>query len=369
MINLNEILAYKVQNKNLNYNNSKKLTKKSYSYCFNNLGNMLQKSHSPLLNELKVLIVLVLKWHFDYLAKTRSNPNELKNSVIYWIQIISIFRDFAEKGWIKNYSNKKNKKNDIWKITKKAFNFMWPKNTNKEKFLASKMLADLRMKQIVKMISSKKKFFQNKVILDSGCGPGRYIDVMLKHKPYKIIGIDSGNSIIKENKKKFKKFKNVKFIHSTIDKLKIESQSVDLLISAGVLHQTKTDMEKLIKEHARVIKKNGHFFVFIAGKGGMELELWKLCRKIMSTVDMNTPFNMMNNKISPMRLQGFLDHSYGEYKSTDRSQFEKMLKKNFSKIIKIHGIDGADVTPHTFSNDKYFNQRFGSGNLRYLCIK
>ena len=26
-------------------------------------------------------------------------------------------------------------------------------------------------------------------------------DVMLKHKPYKIIGIDSGNSIIKENKK------------------------------------------------------------------------------------------------------------------------------------------------------------------------
>ena len=75
--------------------------------------------------------------------------------------------------------------------------------------------------------------------------------------------------------------------------------------------------------------------------------------------NMNTPFNMMNNKISPMRLQGFRS-SYGEYKSTDRSKFEKMLKKNFSKIIKIHGIDGADVTPHTFSNDKYFNQRFGS---------
>ena len=76
----------------------------------------------------------------------------------------------------------------------------------------------------------------------------------VKHKPYKIIGIDSGNSIIKENKK-FRKFQNVKFIHSTIDKLKIESQSVDFLISAGVLHHTKTDMEKLIKEHARVIKK------------------------------------------------------------------------------------------------------------------
>ena len=40
---------------------------------------------------------------------------------------------------------------------------MWPKNTNKEKFVASKTLADLRMKQIVKMISSKKKFSRIKL--------------------------------------------------------------------------------------------------------------------------------------------------------------------------------------------------------------
>lgn len=369
MINLNEILAYKEQIKSFNYKNSKKLNSKSYNYCFDCLGSILQKSNSPLFNELKVLIVLVLKWEFDYLAKTRADPKELKNSVIYWIQIITIFRDFAEKGWIKNYSNKKNKKKDIWKITKKAFNFMWPKNTNKEKFLASKILAELRMKQIINMISSKKNFFHKKIILDSGCGPGRYIDVMLKHKPYKIIGIDSGKSIIKENRKKFSKFKNVKFIHSNIDKLKIKSKSVDFIISAGVLHHTKTSMEKLIKEHSRVLKDNGYFFVFIAGKGGMELDLWKLCRKIMSTVDMNLPFNMMNNKISPMRLQGLLDHSYGEYKSTAKVKFEKMLKKNFKKISKINGINGADVTQYTFSNDKFFNQRFGSGNLRYLCIK
>ena len=119
MINLNEILAYKVQNKNLNYNNSKKLNKKSYSYCFNNLGNMLQKSHSPLLNELKVLIVLVLKWHFDYLAKQKANPNELKNSVIYWIQIISIFRISQKKVGLKITQIKKIKKMIFGKLQKK----------------------------------------------------------------------------------------------------------------------------------------------------------------------------------------------------------------------------------------------------------
>lgn len=64
-----------------------------------------------------------------------------------------------------------------------------------------------------------------------------------------------------------------------------------------------------------------------------------------------------------------LDHCYGEYKQTDRILFEKMLKKNFSKLEKISGINGADVTRETFKNDKFFKTRFGSGNLRYLCKK
>ena len=89
----------------------------------------------------------------------------------------------------------------------------------------------------------------------------------------------------------------------------------------------------------------------------------------MIDVEINYTFKMLNNKISPLRLQGLLDHSYGEYKSTKRIDFEKMLKNNFSVIEKIEGINGADVTKKTFKNDKYFKKRFGSGNLRYLCKK
>ena len=369
MINLNEILAYKKQSPNLISKNLKNIKKKNSLYCLNYLSNLLQKNHSPLFNELKIIIVLTIKWHFDYLAKTRNDPEQIKSSVIYWIETITIFSDFAKKGWIKSYTNKKHKKDDIWKVTKKAFNFMWPKNTSNEKFDVSKILAEFRIKQVVDIISKNKKYFANKVILDSGCGPGRYMDVMLKYNPKLIIGIDSGKSIIFKNRNKFKKIKNIKFIHSTIDKLKLKKNSIDFLISAGVLHHTKTPMAKLIKEHARVIRKKGHFFVFIAGSGGMELELWKFCRNVMASVDINLAFDLLNNKISPMRLQGVLDHSYGEYKSTDRKKFESMLKKNFFKIIKIKGINGADVTSQTFSSDKFFTKRFGSGNLRYLCTK
>ena len=89
----------------------------------------------------------------------------------------------------------------------------------------------------------------------------------------------------------------------------------------------------------------------------------------MNSVHIKDVFNKLNNSISPLRLQGLLDHSYGEYKTITRKSFEKILKKSFSTIKKVDGIAGADVTPKTFSNDKYFERRFGSGNLRYLCIK
>ena len=89
----------------------------------------------------------------------------------------------------------------------------------------------------------------------------------------------------------------------------------------------------------------------------------------MADVDINYAYNLLKDKISPMRIQGLLDHSYGEYKETSRLLFEKILKNNFSQIQKISGISGADVTRETFKNDNFFKKRFGSGNLRYLCKK
>ena len=73
---------------------------------------------------------------------------------------------------------------------------MWPKNTDQKKFLASSYLAKVRMKQIISKISKNRNFFKDKIVLDSGCGPGRYIDYMITYKPKKIIGIDSGKNII-----------------------------------------------------------------------------------------------------------------------------------------------------------------------------
>ena len=359
MMNLNEILAYKeIKNKNI--------FKKKIS--FDSLINLSKKCNGKIYDDLKIYMILTIKWHFDYLAKTRRNPDELKTSIKFWFNILSIFKNFEQLGWI-NLQNKKKINLDVWKNTRKSFNFMWPRNTDKKKYYSSKVMVDLRVNQFIKMISKEKNFFKSKRILDAGCGPGRYMESLNRFNPKEIIGIDSGGDIIKANKKRFKKYKNMKFFKSRFDKLFFKNDSIDLIVSTGVLHHTKTNLSSMIKDHSRVIKKGGHFFCFIVGSGGQELNLWKFCRSVMSKVNIEDVFEKLNSSISPLRLQGILDHSYGEYKTISRKSFERILKKSFSVIKKVDGIPGADVTQKTFSNDKFFKKRFGSGNLRYLCTK
>ena len=92
------------------------------------------EANPKIYDDLKIYMILTIKWHFDYLAKTRRNPDELNSSIRFWFNILSIFKDFEKLGWI-NLPNRKKIKADVWKNTRKAFNFMWPKNTNKKKAL------------------------------------------------------------------------------------------------------------------------------------------------------------------------------------------------------------------------------------------
>ena len=158
-------------------------------------------------------------------------------------------------------------------------------------------------------------------------------------------------------------------VQGSCDSLPLKDNSADLVISAGVLHHLPNPMEELIMEHARVIKKNGYFFVFIAGKGGLELKVWEFMRKFLNTIPIDALYKYFDGIINPLRLQGLLDHGYGEYQETDREKLEKWLENHFREIRRVPGISGLDVTEEIYSNDIYFKYRFGTGNLRYLCRK
>ena len=176
----------------------------------NNLDKLLYLSNeisSPLMDSLKPTILISVKWKFDYLAKTLQSPFDLSNDIKYWINLLEMFSKLKDQSWFQNGG--KVNKIDVWERTKDAFNFMWPRNTSGSNYNISKEMVSLRLKQIIDLLEGGKKFIENSIIIDSGCGPGRYTDVLSEYNPQKIIGIDMGKDIIIKNRKRFSKNNNI----------------------------------------------------------------------------------------------------------------------------------------------------------------
>ena len=344
------------------------LPEASITESFKILLKKLKLINAPFSYDLFPQIAINIKWKFDYLTNTRRNPSLIINDLKYWYDQAEMLLKFQEENWI-NDTGPISKFDQINNI--EAYNFMWPKSlSNKSKFISSKKIAQLRIDQIYKL--SKKEFnidpFSEKLILDSGCGPGRYVKIMSNYNPKKIIGLDSGNEIINENIKNIKE-ENITFVNGNSATLPFKDEEFDFVLSAGVLHHVNMPIEKTVPEHSRVLKEGGLFFIFIAGKSGIELDVWDFCHKLLSDVPIKLVHNRFSHSINHLRLQGIMDHGFSSYFHTDRSDFEKLLKNNFKEIIRVPGVPGIDVTEELFQDDKYFNLRFGSGNLRYICRK
>jgi SAM-dependent methyltransferase len=112
-------------------------------------------------------------------------------------------------------------------------------------------------------------FFCDGIVIDAGCGNGRYINVVNKISsppPQLIIGVEISDSIFVAAKNCLI-FDNVLFIKMDLNLLpKVLKKPVDYIYSVGVLHHTP-DAEKAFYNLAKCVKKNGFFSMFLYGKG------------------------------------------------------------------------------------------------------
>ena len=98
----------------------------------------------------------------------------------------------------------------------------------------------------------KSKISKSSFHLDIGCGPGTFLGILNK----KSIGIDISQNQIKYAKKNYSN-KKIKFI-SYKNKLPIKTNSVDSISLIELIeHIDNTDLNYLLKECKRVLKKEG----------------------------------------------------------------------------------------------------------------
>lgn len=112
---------------------------------------------------------------------------------------------------------------------------------------------------------------KEKIVLDAGCGTGKFLNVLEKGSK-KYIGIDLSDKQLEKAKMKSKK-NTTEFICSNLSDIKLESNSVDLIISSWVLG-TILDLEernKCLNELKRILKTDG-MIILIENDEGSEFE-------------------------------------------------------------------------------------------------
>lgn len=107
---------------------------------------------------------------------------------------------------------------------------------------------------IVKEINEITKKCEIKKVIDIGCGGGRY-SRYLKNKGYEVLAVDKYNEMAKSLEED-----KVNFLQASMDNIPVDSESFDMILSTGVIHNAVTRQEfiQAIREFRRILKNNGY---------------------------------------------------------------------------------------------------------------
>jgi len=105
-----------------------------------------------------------------------------------------------------------------------------------------------------------------KLVLDMGCGPGRFTDVALTMGA-SVIALDYSSAIDAAKKNFSDKDGDVLFLQGDALKLPLRNNSIDFSFSIGVLHHTPAP-EIGVKEAHRVLCDDGQFAIRVYNAGG-----------------------------------------------------------------------------------------------------
>lgn len=119
---------------------------------------------------------------------------------------------------------------------------------------------------------------KNKILLDVGCGPGRFLEVV-RQKHSKVIGIDMSFAV-EPAADFFKRDPYVLVCQANALQLPFKANSFDGIYSIGVLHHTPNP-EQGVKEMTRCLKSEGGFAISVYGKNGQyDFPIVNLYRKL-----------------------------------------------------------------------------------------
>jgi ubiquinone/menaquinone biosynthesis C-methylase UbiE len=323
-----------------------------------------QFNYQFLINEIVFLNLIVETILFDKSPKQKNPVTLFQNALLSMLSRIQHqykFKNFDKKNNVKRATFIREKTHNV------VFSKLWSNFTLDEYKKERLGRYNKRLR-----INNLKNFIKDKKIIDLGCGHGNFLISCLGFGAKKCVGIDYGKDTIQYAKKiayKLKLQKKVKFYCRSIYHSKLRANYYDFAIQNGVFHHMDNEV-KAYKEMYRVLKKGGHCWIYTDGGGGIRDNAWDMCQNILKNIDKNFIIDNIRSKGLTTNKEYHLgDGINALYRHTTLEIIKKKLSKiGFEFVKQLNGGFSTDFDK-PFYKDKYFKEKFGSGDLRLLFRK
>lgn len=322
------------------------------------------KNQLVLTLKIQAIIVLMLQVEKALLKRNIDPTKETMGS------LESLLKKIGELNNIEDYGRQitKVKKFEKEKSHQSLFEDLWTNYTFEE-------YKKERLGRYTKRIKINKlgPLIKNKDVIDFGCGHGQFLTSMLSFGANKCVGIDYGKRSIDYAKDVQKKLgisqSKLKFKVASVYKSGEKSDSYDFAIQNGVFHHLDDEL-KAYTEVRRVLKKDGYFWVYSVGKGGIKDITAFMCWKLLKDIDKSFVVRTINSLGVSSNKEYYLGDSLNAlYNYRSKESLLSILKKTgFHNFKQLNGGYPTDFD-EPFTEEKFFKLKYGSGDLRFLCQK
>lgn len=217
------------------------------------------------------------------------------------------------------------------------------------------------------------KWFAGKHCFDGGCGTGRLTIAMAQMGASNVTAVDLGGESLDYLRQVVARYglSNIEIVqHDVTDLSPWEGASYDFVASNGVLHHTD-NCERGIREHFRITKPGGIFWVYLYGAGGI---YWRLYDTLKPMVVDIPPIDIRRILAAFGLREGliytYLDNFLAPRVYYTRDQFLQLLKEEgeftWRHAKGMSEIDDTEILMKTAYGTKIYGPE---GEVRLIVTK
>ena len=216
-------------------------------------------------------------------------------------------------------------------------------------------------------------FFKDKVVLDAGCGSGKFSAAIARLGAPKVIGMDIGEKgldFAREQARKVPYGERLDYRFGSLLDIPLDDASVDIVWSNGVIHHT-LGYERCIEEFARVTRPGGHLFLYVNGRFG----LFELLLDTVRPANEGIPRALFQHYlhllgINSGRVYFMMDCFYAPYEWKTAPEVKALLAEHgFGEIRQLTRGVAVDAIEQISARAPYAKVKYGEGQLKFIARK